>query len=105
MQQENIAENMVVTYYKCIIDDLVEANEHLKAEVEEIERQMCNESSERRRVQEEKDNLEKDFKDVQFDHKRDLLKMKTQIMYLNSKLAKDTKRLNDQLDQERKVFH
>lgn len=26
-------------------------------------------------------------------------------MYLNSKLAKDTKRLNDQLETERKVFH
>lgn len=36
MQQESVAEQIIVTYYKCIITDLIEANEHLKSQVEEI---------------------------------------------------------------------
>ena len=57
LQQEKVGEEILVTYYKGMIEDLILANESLKAEIEEIKLQLHEDTAEKRRLLEERERM------------------------------------------------
>lgn len=80
-QKERVAEEVLCMYYRAVIDDLMEAIDHLKHQCEEAKFQMTEGATHIRKLKMEKEQLEKDLQELHFNHTKEILVMNTKIIY------------------------